>query len=86
MASTLFWNYTFTTEGFKEVCLCVIVEGIQDIVGPSTSISLSGVLMSIESGQKIRHKKITWLQHLSIRVFVLKKGGDDINMVPGETH
>ena len=81
-----FENYTFATESFKETYLWVIIKDIQDIAATSTSIFLSGVLMSIESSQKIRHKKITWSQHLSICVFVLKKGGDDIDTVPGETH
>ena len=85
-APLLFWNYTFVTEGFKEICYCVTVEDSDDIVARSTSIFLSGVLMSIESNPKIRHKKITWSQHFSIRVFVLKKGGDDIDMVLGETN
>ena len=54
-----FENYTFATESFKEIYLWIIIEDIQDIVATSTSIFLSGVLMSIESSQKIRHKKIT---------------------------
>ena len=39
-----FWIYTFATEAFMEVNLCVIVEEIQDIFDPSTSIILSGVM------------------------------------------
>ena len=80
MASPLFLNYFLATENFKEICLFVIIENIQDIVASSTSILLSG-------SQKIKHnKKIMWSQHLSIRVFLLKKGVDDIDMVPVETH
>ena len=85
-ASLLFWNYTFAREGFKEIYLCVNVEDIEDIVAPSTSRFFSGILISIESSQKIRHKKTTRSQHFPIRVFTLKKEVDDIDMVPGQTH
>lgn len=41
-----FWIYTFATEAFMEVNLCVIVEEIQDIFDPSTSIILSGIMFN----------------------------------------
>lgn len=34
-------------QAFMEISLCVIAEDIQDIVGPLTSINLSGVLTFI---------------------------------------
>ena len=34
-------------QGFMEICLCVIAEDIQDILGPLTFINLSGVLTFI---------------------------------------
>ena len=66
--------------------MCVIIEDIQDIAASSTSIFLLGVLMSIQSSQKIRHKKITWSQRLPVRAIVLKKGGNDIEMIPNGTN
>ena len=75
-------NLYFCHSRFQEnllVCHC----RRYPIARPSSYIILSGILMSIQSGQKIKHKKITWSQHCSILVFLLKKRGQNIDIDPG---
>ena len=75
-------NLYFCHSRFQEnllVCHCQRYP----IAGPSSYIILSGILMSIQSGQKIKHKKITLSQHCSIFVFLLKKRGENIDIDPG---